>query len=278
MASVMNQPVQQVSRAPSYEIAPNVPKISFQDISVAFTDGTGQSVSVIENLNLDIQAGQFVSFVGPSGCGKSTLLRVLAGLVPSTGGNALVDGRPADGTSERIGFMFQRDTLLPWASVEENIRVGTDLAGINGGKVERRIADLISFLQLSGFEHHKPHQLSGGMRQRVALGRLLAYEPEIFLMDEPFGALDAQTKATMGRELLRIWSEHRRSVIFVTHDIEEAVTLSDRVIVLSPRPGRITLDLSIDLPRPRNGKLLRKSRAYLDYVDQVWNEIEANRA
>jgi NitT/TauT family transport system ATP-binding protein len=278
MASVMNQSAQRTLPTQPYDSSVEAPKISFRDISVAFTDGAGQSVSVVEGLDLDIQTGQFVSIVGPSGCGKSTLLRVLAGLVPSTGGQTLIDGEHADETSERIGFMFQRDTLLPWASVADNIRVGTDMAGVDGAKVEERIADLISFLQLSGFENQKPHQLSGGMRQRVALGRLLAYEPEIFLMDEPFGALDAQTKATMGRELLRIWSEHRRSVIFVTHDIEEAVTLSDRVIVLSPRPGRITLDLSIDLPRPRDGKLLRKNRTYLDYVDQVWNEIEANRA
>jgi NitT/TauT family transport system ATP-binding protein len=278
MASIMSQTVERLPRTQPYERPVETSKISFRDISVTFTDGVGQPVPVIEGLSLDIRAGQFVSIVGPSGCGKSTLLRVLAGLVPSSGGHALVDGKPADGTSERIGFMFQRDTLLPWASVADNIRIGIDLAGGSGAKATERIGDLISFLQLSGFEGHKPHQLSGGMRQRVALGRLLAYEPEIFLMDEPFGALDAQTKATMGRELLRIWSEHRRSVIFVTHDIEEAVTLSDRVIVLSPRPGRITLDLSIELSRPRDGKLLRKDSAYLEYVDRIWNEIEGNRA
>lgn len=278
MAPRMTQSAQRAPRAEAYADPAQTPKISFRDISVFYTDSDGQSVSAIEGLNLDIPAGQFVSIVGPSGCGKSTLLRVLAGLVPASGGQALVGGSQADQTPERVGFMFQRDTLLPWASVADNIRIGTDLATVDRSKVETRIAELIAFLQLSGFEGHKPHQLSGGMRQRVALGRLLAYDPEIFLMDEPFGALDAQTKATMGRELLRIWSEHRRSVIFVTHDIEEAVTLSDRVIVLSPRPGRITLDLTIDLPRPRDAKLLRKNKTYLDYVDQVWNEIEAGRA
>ena len=217
----------------------------------------------------------FVSIVGPSGCGKSTLLRVQSGLVRADAGTALIDGLTADQTDERIGFMFQRDTLLPWATVRDNISIGLELAHVPSAAAGERIRELVDFLKLTGFEQHMPHQLSGGMRQRVSLGRLLAYDPDIFLMDEPFGALDSQTKAAMGRELLRIWERHQRTVLFVTHDIEEAVTLSDRVIVLSPRPGTIRLDVSINLPRPRDSRTLRKDPAYIDYVDRIWREIDA---
>ncbi|CAH1653566.1 NitT/TauT family transport system ATP-binding protein [Hyphomicrobiales bacterium] len=248
--------------------------IRFNGVRVGFTRQTGQHVRALEDFSLDIPAGQFVSIVGPSGCGKSTLLKVLSGLVEAEAGTALVDGLTAQDSRERIGFMFQRDTLLPWASVEDNIRIGADLSGQAPANMQRRIAELIAFLRLTGFEKSKPHELSGGMRQRVSLGRLLAYDPDILLMDEPFGALDSQTKAAMGQELLRIWAHHRRTVIFVTHDIEEAVTLSDRVVVLSPRPGRIRLDLSIDLPRPRSAAQLRKDARYIDYIDRIWSQIE----
>lgn len=193
----MNNHVRQTSADFEAFPEPVSAKIAFNNLDVAYTDAEGRTVMVVENFNLEIPAGQFVSIVGPSGCGKSTLLRVLSGLVPASTGTALVDGHGADEARERIGFMFQRDTLLPWASVVDNIRVGTDLARIDRDKVDARIRDLIGFLKLSSFENHKPHQLSGGMRQRVSLGRLLAYEPELFLMDEPFGALDSQTKAVM---------------------------------------------------------------------------------
>ena len=249
--------------------------IAFKGIRVRFSSSAGQDVLVMDGFDLEIPAGQFVAIVGPSGCGKSTLLRVLSGLVRADAGTALIDGLTADETAERIGFMFQRDTLLPWASVQDNISIGLELAHAPAATARERIRELVDFLKLTGFERHMPHQLSGGMRQRVSLGRLLAYDPDIFLMDEPFGALDSQTKAVMGRELLRIWERHQRTVLFVTHDIEEAVTLSDRVIVLSPRPGTIRLDLSINLPRPRDPRLLRKEPAYIDYVDRIWREIDA---
>jgi len=257
----------------------NVPPVSgsieFKGLRVRFASAKGDDVLVMDDFNLAIPSGQFVSIVGPSGCGKSTLLRVLSGLVEADAGTAHIDGLTAESTSERIGFMFQRDTLLPWANVYDNIEIGLELAHVPASARAARIAELISFLKLTGFEKHMPHQLSGGMRQRVSLGRLLAYDPDIFLMDEPFGALDSQTKAVMGRELLRIWEQHKRTVLFVTHDIEEAVTLSDRIIVLSPRPGRIRLDIQIDLERPRDTQRLRKNNVYIDYVDQIWREIDA---
>jgi NitT/TauT family transport system ATP-binding protein len=231
-------------------------------------------VRVLEGLDLRIGAGEFLAIVGPSGCGKSTLLRVISGLLRPSAGRVLVDGTEVTAPPRRLGFMFQRDTLLPWASVHDNIAVGAELAGRSRAEIARRVPELVAFLRLSGFERHLPHQLSGGMRQRVALGRLLAYEPELYLMDEPFGALDSQTKTVMGRELLRVWATHRRSVVFVTHDIEEAVTLADRVVVLSQRPGRIRLDLPVTLPRPRDGRALRGTPEFGALCTEVWSALD----
>jgi len=250
------------------------PKIALQDIKLKFARNGGETVDVLNNVSLDVEAGQFVSIVGPSGCGKSTLLRILSGLIKPNGGKALIDGQPVNANRERIGFMFQRDTLLPWASVEENIRVGAELASSERKAQPERIKELISFLRLTGFEKHLPHELSGGMRQRVALGRLMAYEPQIYLLDEPFGALDSQTKSAMGRELLKVWSLHHRSVLFVTHDIEEAVTLSDRVIVLSARPGTVKLDVTIDLERPRDPMTLRRTPRFQALIEEIWGALD----
>ncbi|PZO76666.1 MAG: ABC transporter ATP-binding protein [Mesorhizobium amorphae] len=257
--------------------AASEPKISLEGVDVAYPTPDGGTIPVVSEASFTVGAGEFVSIVGPSGCGKSTLLRVLSGLLAHQGGTVRIDGRSLAENRERVGFMFQRDTLLPWASVADNIRIGAELAGIPLNRRDGRVSELIGFLRLTGFEKHRPHQLSGGMRQRVALGRLLAFEPHIYLLDEPFGALDAQTKIAMGRELLRVWGEHKRAVIFVTHDIEEAVTLSDRVLVMSSRPGRILRDIAIDLPRPRDPKLLRKDSRFIDLVDAVWSELDIMR-
>ncbi len=248
--------------------------IAVRDLSLTF-GAAPKAMRILDSVTLDVRPGEFVSIVGPSGCGKSTLLRVLSGLIAPTRGQIAINGHPVGDTRDRIGFMFQKDTLLPWASVADNIRIGADLAGVRGQQADARIAELITLLQLSGFEGHRPHQISGGMRQRVSLGRLLAFEPDVFLMDEPFGALDPQTKVAMGRELQRVWLTNRRPVVFVTHDIEEAVTLSDRVIVLSSRPARIALDLQIELERPRDARSLRRDADFIAYVDRLWGELEA---
>jgi NitT/TauT family transport system ATP-binding protein len=248
--------------------------IAVRDLRLDFAAGNAPPVRVLEGVSFDVPSGQFLSIVGPSGCGKSTLLRLLSGLLSPTSGSARIGDEEVAQSRQRVGFMFQRDTLLPWATVAENIRVGTDLAGLDEAASKARVAELIAFLRLSGFEGHRPHQLSGGMRQRVALGRLLAYKPDIYLMDEPFGALDSQTKMVMGRELLRIWSHEQRSVLFITHDIEEAVTLSDRVIVLSARPGRIKLDLTIDLDRPRERAHLRHDPRFAELTEAVWDALD----
>lgn len=268
----MNVAVLEKVLDPSPASAPT--KVALKDIHLSFTSPSGDTVPVLNDISLDIPAGQFVSIVGPSGCGKSTLLRILSGLIKPNSGKAEIDGSPVEQNSERVGFMFQRDTLLPWATVEDNIRIGTDLAGIKGTAAATRIRELIAFLRLAGFEGHRPHQLSGGMRQRVALGRLMAYEPQLYLLDEPFGALDSQTKAAMGRELLKVWAAQKRSVLFVTHDIEEAVTLSDRVIVMSARPGTIKRDIEIDLGRPREPAQLRKDKRFAHYINDIWNALD----
>jgi NitT/TauT family transport system ATP-binding protein len=220
-----------------------------------------------------VDQAEFVALVGPSGSGKSTILRAIAGLNAVESGVISVDGVKVDGPPEHIGFMFQRDTLLPWLTVRENIEVGLELAGIASAQRSSRVAELLAMLRLSEFHDAYPTQLSGGMRHRVSLGRMLAYQPAVMLMDEPFGALDFQTKAAMGRELLRIWEAERRSILFVTHDIEEAVTLADRVLVYSPRPARLIAEHRIDLPRPRNPRTLRKSPEFAAYTSAIWQAL-----
>ncbi len=243
-------------------------KVSIEGVSIAY-DG----LTVLRNLSLSLAEGEFVSIVGPSGCGKSTLLKLVSALERPTSGRILVDGIEVDGVPPKLGFMFQRDALLPWATAEENIAVGLELGGYPVEKRHERTRALIDLLQLTGFERHYPSMLSGGMRQRVSLGRVLAYEPELYLMDEPFGALDAQTKMVMARELLRIWEGHRKSVVFVTHDIEEAVFLSSRVVVMSPRPGFIKREFIVDLPYPREFRAVRKMARFHALCSDIWDEV-----
>jgi NitT/TauT family transport system ATP-binding protein len=228
---------------------------------------------VLTGFDLDVEEGEFVSVVGPSGCGKSTVLKLISGLAHPSTGTVKVRGAAVTRTPAGVGFMFQRDALLPWATVAGNIAVGLECAGAPREERPARIAALLRLLGLEGFGAYYPQALSGGMRQRVALGRLLAYAPEIYLMDEPFGALDAQTKIVMGRELLRLWSEQKRPVVFVTHDIEEAVSLSDRVVVMSGRPGTIRAVHTVGLVRPRDPREVRKLPEFHALVDRIWSDI-----
>jgi NitT/TauT family transport system ATP-binding protein len=252
--------------------AGSIPRIRLDDVSIAYATPRGRLL-VVDRVSLTVDRAEFVALVGPSGCGKSTILRAIAGLNAAESGDISVDGKTVDGPPEHIGFMFQRDTLLPWLTVRGNIEVGLELAGIPSAQRPSRIADLLALLRLSEFHDAYPAQLSGGMRHRVSLGRMLAYQPSVMLMDEPFGALDFQTKAVMGRELLRIWETERRSILFVTHDIEEAVALADRVLVFSPRPARLVAEHRIDLPRPRNLRALRTSSAFSAYTSAIWEAL-----
>jgi NitT/TauT family transport system ATP-binding protein len=249
------------------------PKVVIENVGMTFVDPALGTVTALDGIDLALQDGEFLSIVGPSGCGKSTLLKLISGLLPPTSGRVLVEDVEVREPPPGVGFMFQRDALLPWATVADNIAVGLELSGAPAAERRAKVAELIDFLGLKGFERHYPAALSGGMRQRVSLGRILAYAPTVYLMDEPFGALDAQTKLAMGRELLRIWSTYQRSIIFVTHDIEEAVGLSDRVVVMSGRPGRIRAEYVVDIPRPRDIRQIRLSGRFREICDGIWADL-----
>jgi NitT/TauT family transport system ATP-binding protein len=230
-------------------------------------------LEVLRSIDLQIERGAFISVVGPSGCGKTTFLRIVAGLEASTSGQVLLDGRAVHRPGGDRGFVFQSDNLLPWRTVISNAMIGPEVAGKNGAAERRRTLDLLKLVGLAGFEDYYPRQLSGGMRQRVNLARALAIDPEILLMDEPFSALDAQTREIMQTELMRIWEQGRKTVLFVTHQIDEAVFLSDRVLVFARRPGRLQEIVDIDLPRPR-ALSLKRTPVFVRYVDHIWRLIE----
>jgi NitT/TauT family transport system ATP-binding protein len=253
------------------EPASSLPSAILSGVSMSY-DGR---VEALRDVSLTLHRGEFLAVVGPSGCGKSTILRLISGLVRPTSGEVRLP--PSSGAETSVGFMFQRDALLPWADVRTNIAVGLDCAHVPRHEQAPRIDALLDLLGLTEFGHYRPRALSGGMRQRVALGRLLAYDPEIMLMDEPFGALDAQTKIVMGYELLRIWTAHRKSVVFVTHDIEEAVGLSDRVLVMTDRPGRIKAEYRIDVGRPRDLRAVRKEPRFHELTERIWQDIVQTR-
>src|ERR1700754_2243643 len=208
-------------------------------------------LDVLHDISVDIRKGEFISIVGPSGCGKTTFLRIISGLESASGGEVRLDDRIIDGPGGDRGFVFQQDNLLPWRTVLGNVMVGPQIGGYANKETAAKARKLLGLVGLSGFETYYPRQLSGGMRQRVNLARALAVDPELLLMDEPFSALDAQTREIMQTELLRIWEQGRKTVLFVTHQIDEAVFLSDRVLVFARRPGRLQESVTIALPRPR---------------------------
>jgi NitT/TauT family transport system ATP-binding protein len=242
-------------------------KLSLNGLSKRFGE-----LEVLREINLAVDRGAFISLVGPSGCGKTTLLRIVAGLEPASAGAVLLDGHAVGAPGGNRGFVFQSDNLLPWRTVFNNAIIGPEIAGT--GAVEKdRIRYLLRLVGLEGFENYFPRQLSGGMRQRVNLARALAIDPDILLMDEPFSALDAQTREIMQTELMRIWEEGRKTVLFVTHQIDEAVFLSDRVLVLARRPGRIQETIDVALPRPRS-LAIKRTPEFMAYVDRIWRLIE----
>lgn len=215
-------------------------------------DTPSGSIQALTSVDLSIRENEFVTLVGRSGCGKSTLLRIIAGLQKPTGGRVSVGGDPVLAPRQDVSMMFQRPALLPWRNVVQNISLQLEMRKLPAARYETRLRELIKLSGLEGFEHCLPHELSGGMQQRVALCRALIHDPDILLMDEPFGALDAMTREAMNLELQRVWLESRKTVMFITHSISEAVFLSDRVVVMSKRPGRVALTIDVDLPRPRD--------------------------
>lgn len=220
-----------------------------------------------------IHPSEFVSIVGASGCGKTTFLRILDGLIEPTSGEVLIDGRKVSAPSSDRAFVFQKDSLWPWRTAADNVRFGLQIQRRPRQEADAIVENLIQLVGLKGFESHYPHELSGGMRQRVNLARALAVSPEILLMDEPFASLDAQTREVMQLELLGIWNKRKKTVVFVTHQIDEAVYLSDRVIVFTARPSRIKEILQINIPRPRPLGI-KRTQEFLGYVDRVWKLIE----
>ncbi|MFY1632931.1 ABC transporter ATP-binding protein [Solwaraspora sp. WMMB335] len=231
------------------------------------------ALTVLEDVSIAVRPGEFVSIIGASGCGKTTLLRMLHGLIAPTTGEVLIDGERIDGPTRQRGFVLQQASLLPWRTVLDNVTFGMELDHLPGAQAKARARELIKLVGLTGFESHYPSEISGGMQQRVNIARALAIEPDILFMDEPFAAVDAQTREVMQAELLRIWDLDRKTVVFVTHQLDEAVYLSDRVIVLGARPGRVREILTIDLPRPRT-LAVKRSHEFADYVDRVWKLIE----
>ncbi|HBK08880.1 MAG TPA: ABC transporter ATP-binding protein [Acetobacteraceae bacterium] len=235
----------------------------------------GAPVLALSDIDFSVNEGELVVVVGPSGCGKSTLLRILAGLMPSSEGQAFLGGTPIAGPRRDIGVVFQSPVLFPWRSVLKNALLPADVQRLDREKLRDRAMALLKLVGLEGFEHRYPWELSGGMQQRVALVRALIHDPALLLMDEPFGALDAMTREQMNQELQRIWMERRKTVLFITHSIGEAVYLADRVLVMTPRPGRIADILKIDLPRPR-GLDVMNTPAFGAYVKRIRTGLNAS--
>ena len=250
-------------------------RISLDQLVKIYGGGRGHDVPAVDRVSFQVHQGEFVALIGPSGCGKSTILNMIAGLISTSGGHILIDGNAvALGAPTRgVGYVFQRDTVYPWRTVKRNIGYGLELERRPRSERETEVARMIARAGLDGFENAFPITLSGGMRQRVSLMRTLIMRPDILLMDEPFGALDTHTKLDMHKLLLEIWEEEKQTVLFVTHDLGEALTLSDRIIVLSARPGRIKDIFDVPFARPRDAVTLRESAEYAALFSRIWHSL-----
>ncbi|MDR3310851.1 MAG: ABC transporter ATP-binding protein [Oscillospiraceae bacterium] len=252
-----------------------MPKIEIVGLSRAFgKKGSKEKFYAIQDFNLSIRQGEFVTVVGPSGCGKSTLLDLLVGLSKPDGGSILVDGKAITGPALDRGIVLQGYALFPWRTVRKNIEFGLEIKGVKRGERAELVRHYVKLVELEGFENHYPYELSGGMQQRVAIARALAYDPEVLLMDEPFAAVDAQTRETMQDELLSIWEKTGKTVVFVTHSIEEAVGLADRVAVMSKNPGRVKAVIDVGLPRPRRVSDVRNTIDFNVITSRVWELLQ----
>ena len=250
------------------------PAVELRDVSLVFGGDTeGSRVLALDSVSLSIPAGQFVAVVGPSGCGKTTILNMLAGLLRPTVGTVMRHGKQVNGPSKDIGYMLARSALAPWRTARRNVELGLELAGVPRKERSERALRLLERVNLGQFADKYPSQLSQGMRQRAAIARTFAIDPDLWLMDEPFGALDAQTRLLVQMQFLELWAETGKTVILVTHDLEEATLLADRVIVIGARPGYIKSDTLIEIPRPRNIDELRFDQHFADIEHQIWKEL-----
>jgi NitT/TauT family transport system ATP-binding protein len=253
----------------------DAPKIRLRGVSKTFA-GRGRQVQALGHVDIDVRQCEFVSLVGPSGCGKSTVLNLIAGLLTPTTGTVFYDGVQVEALNGSVGYMTQKDTLLPWRTAEDNVALPLELhcRSVSRAEKKERVADIIELVGLRGFEKHYPAELSGGMRKRLSLARTLIYEPETLLMDEPFGALDAQLKLLMHDQLQTLTLQRKMTVVFVTHDLAEAIALSDRVLVFSARPGRIRGMREIAIPRPRDVFTVRFTESFSRFHEDLWNELK----
>ena len=249
------------------------PAIELHGVSKRFLTPSGTVYTALRDLDMTIQPGEFCAVVGPTGCGKSTTLGLISGLEPPSEGTVEVYGKRVDGIADGIGYVFQSDAVFPWKTVLDNVAAGPRYRGVAQRQARERARDWIARVGLAGFEDRYPYQLSGGMRKRVALAQSLINSPRILLMDEPFSALDVQTRALMENELLTLWSASSASVVFVTHDLEEAISLSDRVFVITAGPGTVKSNYPVDLPRPRNVAEIRLQPHFLEIYEEIWKDL-----
>lgn len=245
--------------------------VDIDKLSKYFITSEGRKLNVLNDVSFDVHDGEFLCVVGPSGCGKTTFLKIVAGLEPLSSGRVTIEGEPPDPSRHKIGFIFQEESLFPWRTLWDNVKLGVEIRKMSENKTT--IEELIKLVGLKGFERYYPHQLSGGMRQRVAIARALAVDPEILLMDEPFANLDAQTRWILHKDLTRIWEEVKKTIVFVTHNVEEAVYLSDKVVVFTARPARVKAEVDIDIPRPRDRFSPKLVRFRKEIVDLLKEEV-----
>ncbi len=257
-----------------------MPILEVQNLSKSYRQAAGANTLAIGNITCQVEAGEFVSFVGPSGCGKTTLLMSIAGLLAPSSGRVVVNGKEVTGPPANLVLLFQEynKSLFAWRSVLGNVRFGLDARGASGRDADGKARALIELVGLTGFEKHYPWELSGGMQQRVAIARALAYEPEVLLMDEPFGSLDALTRLELEDTLLQLWSELKTTILFITHDIEEAIYLSDRIWVLSRRPSEIVEEVKIDFARPRDQVVTRAEARFMEIRNHIYRQIGTRSA
>ncbi|MBO0910605.1 MAG: ABC transporter ATP-binding protein [Acidobacteria bacterium] len=277
MISSVNRPAhadrRELFRREAVERASEIPKLSLRAVSLSYATNSKGRLIALKDINLEVQPGEFLCIVGPSGCGKSTLLHLIAGLHRQTAGEVLVDDEPVQGPGTDRILIFQELGLFPWLTVGENVEFGMRMKGVEKRERETKVRDYLRLVHLQQFKDSYTHQLSGGMRQRVALARALATEPDVLLMDEPFAALDAQTRDLLHDELERIWAETRRTIIFVTHNVREAVRLGDRVVLLTFRPGQVKHEYDIDLSRPRHLEDVHVAASAREILDDLREEI-----
>jgi NitT/TauT family transport system ATP-binding protein len=250
-------------------------KVSVRNLCMAYEGRNRGEITVLNKISLDVKPEEFICIVGPSGCGKTTFIRIIDGLVKATSGEVYINGSRVSEPGYDRAFVFQADSLYPWRTVLDNIAFGLEIQGVQRSERYSKARELVKMTGLKGFESHYPHELSGGMRQRVNLARALAVDPEIILMDEPFASLDAQTREVMQQELLKVWSKRKKTVIFITHQIDEAVYLADRVIVFSARPATIKAEIPVRIPRPRQLSVKRTPQ-FLEHGSEIWSLIEAD--